>query len=79
MYDMSKVRESKPSIKGVRVPKEVSCRRDVLTLMKYRDSNGITVFSIGQIKDALLNRNYDSEIIDKYIVEYLKNKHLFVN
>lgn len=66
-------------MKGVRVPKEVSCRRDVLTLMKYRDSNGITVFSIGQIRDALLNKNYDSEIIDKCIVEYLKNKHLFVD
>ena len=76
---MSNARESKPSIKGVIVPKEVSCRRDVSTLMKYRDSNGITVFSIGQIRDALLNRNYDSEIIDKCIVEYLKNKHLFVD
>lgn len=76
---MSNARESKSSIKGVIVPKEVSCRRDVLTLMKYRDSNGITVFSIGQIRDALLNRNYDSAIIDKCIVDYLKNKHLFVD
>lgn len=76
---MSGVREVKPSMNGVyeNGGNSERCKRDLEKLMSLYTGNGLSRYTMGEMRRILISeRKYSPEIVNECIVDYLENEHL---